>query len=450
MMLARPNVDWSNIIKRFIIGWILPNYSMKKILRGVVLAILKRLVRRRLKKFKGKVIAVTGSVGKSSTKEAIFAVLNTKYRVKRSKKSMNSDFGLLLTILDIESGFSSVVKWSILLVQGFWNSFFKMHEDFLVLELGVDAPGDMDFLLSFVKPEIAVFTNVAPVHLAEGQFKDLDAVFEEKKKIFKYVDALGGKAVFNLDDPLLEGLTKEIPRGQRLTFGANEKADYRIHDVKLDDSGTAFSVDTKKFDDRSFFVEALGEHQAYVAVVALICADLVGMSAEEVAYGLTKYKLPPGRMNLIEGKNEVLIIDSSYNSSPLALFEALKVLRSVAKDRAKVAVLGNMNELGDDSKLFHEQIGEVVASYTDKLITVGGQAKYIAEKAVESGMPADAVVALRDVKEAIEFFETNGEKDCVMLVKGSQNQVRLEKLIKTLMARPEEAKDVLVRQGRGW
>ena len=156
---------------------------MKNIARKIVLSFLKSCSKRRLKNFKGRVVAVTGSVGKSSTKDAIYAVLNTKFRVKRTKKSMNSEFGLPLTILDIDSGFNSALKWSFLSAKAFINSFFKMHEEIIILELGVDAPGDMDFLTNIVKPDVAIVTNIAPVHMEEGQFSSLEEIFKEKSKL---------------------------------------------------------------------------------------------------------------------------------------------------------------------------------------------------------------------------------------------------------------------------
>ncbi|MDD3861610.1 MAG: Mur ligase family protein, partial [Candidatus Gracilibacteria bacterium] len=175
---------------------------MKKFLKKIVLFILKKLALRRLRKFKGKVVAITGSIGKTSTKEAIYSVLNSRFKVKATKKSMNSEFGLLLTILDVESGYSSACKWSWLLLRAFYNSLLKDHSEILLLELGVDKPGDMDFLTSVVKPDISIMTNIFPVHMEAGQFDDLQAIFDEKRKIGDNMKE-DGVAVLNIYNPFL-------------------------------------------------------------------------------------------------------------------------------------------------------------------------------------------------------------------------------------------------------
>lgn len=421
---------------------------MKGFFKQIVLWLLKLMAKKRLKKFSGKIIAVTGSVGKTSTREAIFSILNSKYRVKQSQKSMNTDFGVLLTILDIDSGYSSLRKWSWLLTKAFFHSFFKDHSEILLLELGVDAPGDMDTLTSIVKPDIAVMTNVFPVHLAEGQFKNLQEIFAEKKKL---VDALkdDGIAILNTDNTFLAYLAKE--RGQKgtITFGKNEEADYFSKSVKMTIEGMTFIM---HHGDKRYEVKAnvLGEYHVYVLLPAIACAKFLGISLEEAIIALDRYVLPPGRMNIIPAKKEAIVLDSSYNSSPEALNEALKVLKEIGVGRRKVAVLGNMNELGEETAILHQMIGEAIPEYVDLLITIGGDAKLMAIKAEEKGMEKKAVHAFKTTTEAIDFFEKELKKDDIILVKGSQNKVRLERFVKAFMAHPEDAKDLLVRQGKVW
>lgn len=421
---------------------------MKNILRKLVLRLLKKMAKKRMKKFKGKVIAVTGSVGKTSTKDAIYTVLNSQFKVKRSGKSMNTDFGMLLTILDIESGYSNALKWSWLLVKAFYNSRFPDHSEVLLLELGVDKPGDMDFLLSVVKPDVAVMTSIAPVHLAEGQFKDLKDIFEEKKKA---VDALGenGMAVLNVDNPFLSYLAKGRGKKGTITFGKKNEANCFASAIKQSVEGMSFVFN---FRDKKYEVKAnvLGEYQVYVLMPALICADLMGMDMENAILALERYVLPPGRMTIIPAKEGATILDSSYNSSPEALKEALKVLGAVGEGKRKVAVLGNMNELGDEAASLHKMIGEIVPEYADVLLTVGGDAKLIAEKAEEKGMDSKNIHTFRSAPEAAEYFVDKVKKKDVILVKGSQNRVRLERFVKELMANPDDAKELLVRQERVW
>lgn len=417
---------------------------MKRFAKKIVLKILKFLARRRLRKFKGRVIGITGSVGKTSTKEAIFAVLNTQYRVRRNLGSMNSDFGMLLTILDIKSGYNSATKWTWYLMKGLIHSFMRDHSEVLVLEMGVDKPGDMDFLTSVVKPDLVVFTNVAGVHLDDGQFKDTKEVYNEKAKLVKALKE-GGLALFNLDNAYTKAAYGEFDRKRRLGYSTGEEGDFCVEKVRSSLSGIEFEV-VYKDEKMVFQSEVLGRYQVYVLLPAIACGLILKMSYEQIAAAVGRFKLPPGRMSLIEGVEESAILDSSYNSSPFALKEALGVLEELGEGRRKVAVLGSMNELGEQSQEQHEIIGELCAEKVDLLLTVGKEAKWIADKALECGMSPATVFKFSYAKEAAEFFKKHVKKKDLVLVKGSQNRVRLEHFVKELMAEPERAKELLVRQ----
>ena len=183
---------------------------MKTFFKKAVLRILTALARVRLKRLRPFVIGVTGSVGKTSTKDAIYTLLKSRYCVVRNEKSFNSDFGLPLAILEQGSGFSSAFEWLVILWRGFWKAFFGgKNLQMMVLEIGVDKPGDMVDILRLIKPQIAVMTNIKPIHLAEGQFKDLEDIFLEKKKL---VEALpgGGIAILNADDPYIVSLHDKL------------------------------------------------------------------------------------------------------------------------------------------------------------------------------------------------------------------------------------------------
>lgn len=420
---------------------------MKNFAKKIVLFLLKRMAKARLRRFKGKIIAVTGSVGKTSTKEAIYSVLNSRFRVKKSKKSMNSDFGLLLTILDIESGFSSATKWTWYLMKGFFHSLRREYCEVLLLEMGVDKPGDMDFLTSIVKPDIVVMTNIFHTHLAEGQFTSLEDIFAEKSKLVKALKK-DGKAILNLDNPFTANLARGREKAATVTFGEEERADYRASRVKQSIDGMSFILEHK---GKKYEVPTavIGKYQIYTILPAIICAELLGMSAQDAIEAVGRYSLPPGRMGIIPAINEAIILDSSYNSSPAALKEALHVLAEVSAER-RVAVLGNMNELGSESERLHKLIGELVPRCADLLLTVGENAALIGESAIKHGMNAKSVFSFKSAEEATEFFKDKIKKGDTILVKGSQNNVRLERFVKALMRNPEDAKDLLVRQSREW
>lgn len=422
---------------------------MKKFLKKIVLFILKKLALRRLRKFKGKVVAITGSIGKTSTKEAIYSVLNSRFKVKATKKSMNSEFGLLLTILDVESGYSSACKWSWLLLRAFYNSLLKDHSEILLLELGVDKPGDMDFLTSVVKPDISIMTNIFPVHMETGQFDDLQAIFDEKRKI---VDNMNddGVAVLNIDNPFLAMFAQKRGKKNTVTYGKEKEAMFRATSLNLSEEGVSFILHLGENEKHEVSSKVLGEFQLYVLLPAIICGKLFGMTIEESVEALQRYELPPGRMSVIPAINDAVILDSSYNSSPEPLKEALKVLFEIGAKKRKVAVLGNMNELGANAKDLHEKIGEIIPQYADVLITVGDEAKDFALKAKENGMKESEVHSFDSALEAAEFFKDKVRKNDLVLVKGSQNKVRLEKFIKEIMAHPEDSEKLLVRQEKVW
>lgn len=422
---------------------------MKKIAKKLILWILKILAKKRLKKFRGKVVAVVGSVGKTSTKEAIFTVLNSHFKVRKNKGNMNSDFGFLLSILEIDSGYSSATKWTWYLIKAFVHSMMRDHSEILLLELGVDKPGDMDFLASVVKLDMVVFTSIAPVHMDEGQFESMEDILKEKLKATHALKEKG-LALFNVDNNFLHQSYKSFDRKKRVGFGLSEEAEYRVSDISgsMDGLRFIFHADEKKYE---VHCGILGSYHAYVLLPALVCGVKMGMDPEHAILALERFKLPPGRMSKIDGINDSFILDSTYNSSPNALKEALRTLTEVAPEKARrVAVLGNMNELGAKSKEMHEMIGKIIPEACDLLLTVGKEAEDIAEKAVERGMEPTLVFKFKTAQDAADFFKKEVKKGDVILVKGSQNKVRLEKFVKELMLRPEDAKELLVRQDREW
>lgn len=421
---------------------------MKTIVKKIVLKLLKVMAKRRLKKFRGKIIAITGSVGKTSTKEAIYTVLNTQFKVRRNKKSMNSEFGLLLTVLDIESGYSSATKWSWYLIKGFFHSLFRDHSEILLLELGVDKPDDMDFLTSIVKPDIAIISNIHHTHLAEGQFANVQEVFEEKSKLAMAVKEKG-RVILNIDNEYLASLVKKLGRKRCVTFGKDKDADFWASQIKSSPEGTEFILhhDHKRYDVK---IKALGQYQIYVVLPAIICGLIMDMPIEHVNAAIARFSPPAGRMTIIEGLHGSTILDSSYNSSPAALKEALGLLKEIGEGSRRVAVIGNMNELGPYSKDLHEEIGAIVPECADMLLTVGSDAALVASSAQASGMEVKNIFRFKTAGEAAEFFKDQIQKNDLILVKGSQNNVRLEKFVKELMEKPEMAKELLVRQERVW
>lgn len=423
----------------------------KKTSKSAVLWYLEKLAKHRLSKLKPEIIGVTGSVGKTSTKDAIYHVLARRQQVLRNQKSYNTEFGLLLAILEQESGFSSPLKWFDTLWKAFKVGIFsKAPYGKMVLEMGVDKPGDMDFLLKFVKPNIGVMTAIKPVHLAEGQFKNLEEILNEKAKMVRQM----GKdewAILNADDHYLQILATQLDANV-ITFGMSEKADIRAMNVKSSEEGLSFDL---AFDNKTISVnlpQLIGKHHVYVVLPAIAIGFLNQFKWETIKAGLEDFQLPPGRMNLISGIEKSVIIDSSYNASPSTMAVALEVLSEMKPKGIgrRIAVLGNMNELGDLVDSEHRKVGRDVAKVADILVTVGDDAKLYAEEALKADFDKNHVWSFLDAKDAGEFLKEKIKHGDVILVKGSQNKVRLEKCIKEIMAEPERARDLLVRQEDSW
>ena len=424
---------------------------MKNLLRKFVLQILQSLAKKKLRRMNAKIIGITGSVGKTSCKEMVADILERKYRVLKNKKSYNSEFGLLLTILHQNSGFSSVSSWLKILTKSFFRAYFTRDKyDFLVLEMGVDKAGDMDFLTNIAKPDIGIMTAIKPVHMAKGQFENLNAIFNEKKKIFDAIDK-DGTALITLDDSYLAELAISNYKCHKLTYGFFKKASVKATNFEQTEKGIIFNVEYEG-DSYQFRTKLFGKYQISLLLPAVLTGLLTKVPVDEIQQALENFELPPGRMSLIKGIKDILILDSSYNASPQAVKEAMKILDFFGKKRNKrrVFVFGNMNELGEYSQDLHKKIGFEIPKYTDILITVGEDVKYAAKAAIKNGMSRNNVHSFKNANEAVKHYKKIMKNEDIILVKGSQNKVRLEFFVKAIMASPKDANKKLVRQDTSW
>jgi len=416
---------------------------MKKLFRFIIGQMLAVKAKQYLKKNHVQVIAITGSIGKTSTKEAIYTVLKDRFNVYRSEKSFNTPIGLSLAVLqEKESGFSSIKAWLGILRRALFSK--KTVYKKMILEMGADSSGDIKKLIKIAPPNIAVVTNVAPVHLAKGQFKDIYEIAKEKGSLIKKLtpDKL---AILNYDDSLI---TEMESRAQKFTYGTGPNALLKATEVHATSKHLIFNVNYGVQKER-FTIPVLGKFQIYVFLPAIAVGLKLGMELKECADALSKFSLPPGRMNPIDGVNKTMIIDGSYNASPTTTEKALELLRELKSNR-KIAALGTMNELGDMSKEAHLKLGRQASKVTDMLITVGIEANTMKEGAMDAGMSEDDIFTFLDSEEAGHFLKDQlGPKDLV-LVKGSQNRVRMEKFVKVIMKKPEQASELLCRQGEAW
>lgn len=425
----------------------------KEFLRSIIVRLITWEAKAVLKKYRPNIILVTGSVGKTSAKDAAYAALKGGAFVRKSEKSYNSDIGAPLTILGVPNGWNSVVQWAKNLLDGALLLLITApYPRWLILEVGADRPGDISRALSWLTPTIVIATRfpTIPVHV---EFYDSPAsvIAEELYPVSRLTAS--GTAVVNADDANTAHL--KAPNGaQVLRYGFGTEATLRatrFRIMKKDGlpSGIAFDVFYLGEAVSISVPGVIGKAHAY-AILAGIGGALAagaGLSSMEGIGG--RYEAPPGRLRLIEGLSGSTLIDDSYNSSPAAAEEALHALEEAPRSGKRIAVLGDMLELGGYSSQEHTRIGALAASGADMLVTVGVRARGMAEGARQAGMPEDAVHTFERGSDAAAFLlSTIGAGD-VVLVKGSQS-MRMERMVKALMAHSEEAAARIPRQDPEW
>ena len=410
----------------------------------LVQKILRLLTKIYLWKNKPKVIAITGSVGKTTTRKAVTLMIERNFSTRSfEENSYNSEIGLPLAVLGQHTP-AWKIGWLWVIFKGFLEIIFGKQFDILVLEMGADKIGDIKYLTDIAKPDISIVTKVGPSHLE--RFKTVERVLEEKSKL---VEVLGEKdiAVLNNDDSLVMTM-KDITKAKIMTYGFSEEADVWASDIKINMSGTFFKL---HFLDREIGVEiaSIGEHLVY-PVLSAVCVGLYfDYSEEDIIEAIKNFSSVKGRLRVIEGIRGTYLIDDSYNSNPPSAINSIKTLVQVAPTR-KIAVLGTMNEMGDYFQEAHEEVGQFLADKVDILVTVGEGGKIIAKKAEDSGLSSDKIHIFDNSEKAGHFLEGYVKKNDTVLFKGSQNKVRLEKAVKILMKDKDQAEKLLVRQGRVW
>ena len=434
--------------------------TLKNILIKILGLKLRFLAKAVLARYHPEVIAITGSVGKTTTKEAIYSVLSVSYKVRRNLKNYNNEIGIPLSIIGVESGGSSIFRW--LLV--FFKAIFllikknKNYPEILILEMAADHPGDIRYLVDFVPVKVGVVTNVAEVHLEF--FKTLDEIAREKWILIETLSK-DGYAVLNFDDQRVWAMAGKT-KAKVLTYGFQPKADVSASEIKINQptggqgmaaiNGLDFKLNYQGSSHLVFLPQILGKHLVYSALAAMAVGIIYKIDLSKIIDSLKHFKSPKGRMNLIKGIKDTLIIDDSYNSSPLAAKKALYQLGEINlnKPASKYAVLGDMLELGSYSEQAHQEIGEAAVDYgADYLITVGEKSRDMVRGAVAKGMSKDKCFNFKDSLAAGKFIQQRLAKGDLLLIKGSQG-MRMEYAVKELMAEPQRAKELLVRQEKEW
>ncbi len=426
---------------------------MKSFFKKIIVAILTFEAKVLIKRKRPKIIAVTGSVGKTSTKDAIYAALKDHTYARKSQKSFNSDLGVPLSVLGIDNAWSNPLLWLKNIFDGAFTAFFaREYPEVLVLEMGVDRPGDMKKLTQWIRPDIVVLTRLPDVPAHVEYFATPDEVIEEKMYL---VHALrkDGVFIYNNDDEVVRQAAEEVLQ-QSFGYSRYSPSHFTLsNDAVLIEKGTPVGMhSTLTHINESVVLQlrgALGVHQLYTFAAAAAVAKQFDVSLADTAKALEQYVPPAGRMRLIESREGALLIDDTYNASPTAVEQALLSLKEIPCKGRKIVVLGDMLELGRFSVGEHERIGVLAAEVADVLVTLGVRARKIAEAALENGLSEKKILQYENVDRAAEELMHRVTETDVVLIKASQG-VRAERVTKKLMKHPEDAAKLLVRQGTAW
>lgn len=416
-------------------------------MRTLLKIIIKILAKIAIKKYNPIVIGVTGSVGKTSAKEAIFRVLKEKFNVRANDANFNNEIGFPMTILGLRKIGSKFI-WLINILKAIKLIIFKdkFYPEILILEMAADHPGDIDYLLDICKPHIGVVTAVGEIPVHVEFYNSPEEVAKEKGKLIKSLSS-NGLALLNYDDPTVYEM-KNLTKAKVLSFGFGKNADLVASDIFYFFEGNQgfnnqiWAGITFKLNYRNSLVpvrlnNALGRHQIYSALISAGIGLYFGLNLVEISKFLEDLKFPKQRMNILKGNNNTLIIDDSYNASPLSMHAALdtladfgdKVIEKLGFGR-KIAILGDMLELGEFTEKAHRQIGNLAGEKVDCLFTVGLRAKFIADSAFNQ-LPKENVFRFDNTDEAISHIKEFVKEGDIILIKGSR-AMKMEKIVKAL------------------
>jgi|UniRef100_UPI003FF081D6 UDP-N-acetylmuramoyl-tripeptide--D-alanyl-D-alanine ligase len=337
------------------------------------------------------VVQITGSVGKTSTRDIIANVVRTQYKTLQTEGNQNNAIGLPTTLLKL-----------------------KDHEA-VVVESGMNHLGEIRYLGKIAKPTVAVITNIGTAHI--GFLGSRENILKAKLEILENLKP-GGYIVINNDNDMLNKWAKEDTKYKKYTFGIEEKSDVMAYNIKVSEDYSTYNV---KINNKEYFVKVpvSGKHFVYNSLCAIAVGNLLNIAPENIIKGIETFTLTKNRMEIDKIKDNVTVINDAYNASYDSMKAALEYLKELPGNR-KIAVLGDMFELGEFAEEIHRKVGiEVITHKVDMLVTVGELANYIADEAEYLGMPKDQVIRLNTTTEAINYLNDNLEKDDVVLLKAA-------------------------------
>lgn len=421
--------------------------STRIIILEKILGIMAKAV---LLRRKPRIVAITGSVGKTSTKTAVFEVLKTKFKVRENQKNYNNEIGIPLTIIGAESGGKNLLKWFLVFSRWLGAVTICRYPEILILELGVDRPGDMAYFMTFLNPTVGIVTNIGTSHLE--YFHSMENIAKEKGTLIASLKK-ESFAILNSDDRRVLDMQKNTA-AKVVTFGKAENSTVNAANIVYNytdgkPTGISFKLSYAGKTIPIRLKNILAAHQVYAALAAICSGIALKMNLVEISQALENLSSPVGRMNLLKGKNESYLIDDTYNAAPLSTVAAIEVLSKLQAQR-RIAVLGDMLELGEETKSGHQEVGKkIFEAKTDLFLAVGERMRSAVAELVSLGYPEENILQFDDPVSAGEKVAEILEPGDFVLVKGSQG-MRMEKVLEQILASSENAEKVLCRQSKDW
>jgi UDP-N-acetylmuramoyl-tripeptide--D-alanyl-D-alanine ligase len=424
----------------------------KKLIEGI----LRKMAEMVLKKREPVVVGITGSVGKTTTKEAVARVLALKFKVRSSQKNYNTEIGAPLTILGCQVDYNKNKILQILGVFSYWLQamfFDKNYPEVLVLELGADKPGDIKYFCDFIPITVGVLTDIGISHLEK--FKTKQNLATEKGHLLRSIQS-NGLAVYNYDNKAVREIGERISVSA-IGYGFENGAEMKATDISYN---IAISEETKEIKGINFKLNYQGKvlpvrlknhisrGAIYSSLAAFSVGEYFGLNLIQMIEILRDLDPCLGRMNLLKGKKDSMIIDDSYNSAPDSVGIALMNLSEIRAER-KIVVLGDMLELGSKEERAHRNIGKLLRdSGIDLFVAVGDRMK-LAKEELNKIKSNQETAYFDNPIEAGDFVENLLKPGDLVLVKGSQG-MRMEKVVEKILSESENKNNLLVRQEEKW
>jgi UDP-N-acetylmuramoyl-tripeptide--D-alanyl-D-alanine ligase len=381
--------------------FVLPDASCLRVTN--VLAALQQVARYWRSRLTLRVIGITGSLGKSTTKEVAAELLDRRFRTLRNLGNLNNEIGLPLTVLKLTSEHTRAV-----------------------LELGFYVPGEIALLCDIARPQVGVITNIGPVHLERAG--TIEAIVAGKRELVESLPAgPEGVAILNFDDERVRAMAAHT-RARVFTYGLSAQADlWADQIVGLGLDGVRFALHHGR-EHEHIRVPMLGQHSVHTALRAAAVGLVEGMSWQDILSGLQSSHAQL-RLVAVTGPGGSILLDDTYNAAPESTIAALNLLAEL--EGRRLAVLGDMLELGAYEEAGHRMVGARAAGVADELVTIGDRARWIAEEAVKAGLPAGHVTHFEGVIPAIDALRRRIGAGDVVLVKGSRG-MRMDQIVDAL------------------